>query len=73
MYVHIAELVFSFRESSYKISEDPGGSHSLFVHIENFDTVRIPMDVVVSLSALINFMTSNATQGRKHIKIRIWM
>ena len=56
-------LRFSFEEPSYEVSESVQETHYLLVMIENFDSVTIPESVTITISAVVNTATSNATQG----------
>ena len=56
-------LQFTFNQSSFMISESAQETYFIFVTIENFDSVTIPQDVSITISAVVDNATSNATQG----------
>ena len=56
-------LRFTFNQPSFVISESAQGTYYIFVTIENFDSVTIPQDVSITISAVVDNATSNATQG----------
>ena len=63
MYLSITVLRFTFNQPSFVISESVQGTHIILVTIENFDSVIIPQDVSITISAVVDGATSNATQG----------
>ena len=58
------EIIFGFRETYAELNEHFEGKHMMFVNIENVDEVIIPANVTVSVSVVVNNMTSNSTQGQ---------
>ena len=56
-------LQFTFNQSSFMISESAQGTYFILVTIENFDSVTIPQNVSITISAVVDNATSNATQG----------
>ena len=62
-------LRFTFNQPSFVISESAQGTYFIFVTIENFDSVTIPQDVSITISAVVDDATSNATQGTMIIRM----
>ena len=56
-------LQFTFNKPSFVISESIQETQFILVTIENFDTVIIPQDISIAISAVVDDATSNATQG----------
>ena len=54
-------LRVSFKQPSFMVSESVRDTQHLPVMIDNFDSV--PDGVSISISAVVNNATSNATQG----------
>ena len=50
------------------IGESDQETHFIIVTIENFDSVIIPQDVSITISAVVDDATSNATQGIVTVK-----
>lgn len=58
-----SELRVSFNDNYFEIGENFEEDHVLFVMIENLQSVVIPPDVYISISAVVQNTTSNATIG----------
>ena len=60
-----AVLMFSFEEASFEFTEAITGAHTVYVEMENYNSVIIPIGVSIQISALVGAM-SNATQGNQN-------